>query len=207
MKKIILILALYSNFIFAGSASAEGAGLKINLNSTKISIIYNDNVEDKIVGMDYIRDPSELLFELIYLLNKNKKNILKFKKNIKISIDNDKGDIWVYQKENPSKVLLDIRNSKKIDGEILIKSICKGLDINKCKIEKNVKTSIYLTDIAVTAQQSDLIEFGCFPCKNNRTITLTERYENNSSRGRVPKFKKVVISKKTICKYFNKIRD
>ena len=40
---------------FVSAVYAEGAGLRVNYKNVKVSITYNDNVDDQISGVEYIR--------------------------------------------------------------------------------------------------------------------------------------------------------
>lgn len=207
MKKFIFILLITINLITSSIVYAEGAGLQVNYNNVEVSITYNDNVNDKITGVEYIREPSGALFDVIHLLQKNYKTTLTSNKNLKVNIDNHGGSLWVYQKEKPSTVVLDISNLKNLDNKIMLTAICKGLNLKGCSVTNNATVDLYLSDSYVSSTDTDLVDFGCFPCRNNKTITITDRYTPAKPNKYPPKFKKVTVNRQTIYHYFNKLRE
>lgn len=207
MKKIIITFLVSINFLSSSIVHAEGAGLQVNYNNVKIRIIYNDNVNDKITGVEYIRQPSGALFDVIYLLQKNSQAIIKLKKDIQVNVDNYGGHLSVYQEMEPTSVLLRKNNFKHLDNKSLLSAVCKGLNIKDCSIDNNSTIDLYLSDSYVTSSDTDLIDFGCFPCRNNKTITLTDRYTPAKTNPYPPKFKKVTVNRQTIYHYFNKLRE
>jgi len=207
MKKFIILFLTVINFVSAPVVHGEGAGLQVTYNNVKISILYNDNVNDKISGVEYIRQPSDALFDVIYILQKNSKAIEKLKKDIQVSVDNYGGHLSVYQEVKPTSVLLRKNNFKHLDNKSLLAAICKGLNIKNCSINKDATVDVYLSDSYVSSSNTDLIDFGCFPCRNNKTITLTDRYTPTKPNKYPPKFKKVTVNRQTIYHYFNKLRE
>jgi len=201
------IVAIFIVISFISIVHAEGAGLQINYNNVKVSIIYNDNVEDKITGVEYVRQPSGALFDVIYLLQKNSASIVTLNKDIQVNIDNYGGNLSVYQEVKPTSILLKKNNFKNLDYKELLSAICSGLKIKDCSIKDNATVDLYLSDSYMSNSHSDLIDYGCFPCRNNKTITLTNRYMPAKPNAYPPKFKKVTVNKQTIYHYFNNLRE
>ncbi|MCP4494154.1 MAG: hypothetical protein GY820_43650 [Gammaproteobacteria bacterium] len=205
MKYYVVLFLV--GFSFMSVIHAEGAGLQVNYNNIKIHITYNDNVEDKITGVEYIRRPSDALFDVIYLLQKNSSSIANLNKDIEVNIDNYGGNISIYQEVKPTSVLLRTNNFKHLDNKMLLSAICAGLSIRNCTVKDNTTVDIYLSDSYVSGSETDLIDFGCFPCSNNKTITLTDRYTPMRANAYPPKFKKVTVNRHTIYHYFNNLRN
>ena len=205
MKNYIIIFLVAISFI--SIVHAEGAGLQVNFNKVKIQIIYNDNVDDKISGVEYIRKPSDALFDVIYLLQKNSASIAALNKDIQVNVDNHGGNLSVYQEVKPTSVLLRINKFKHLDDKAVVSAICAGLNIKNCTIKDKATVDLYLSDSYVSSADTDLIDFGCFPCRNNKTITLTDRYTPVKPNPYPPKFKKVTVNRQTIYHYFNNLRN
>lgn len=205
-KLSIVFLALISFFV-TKNLYAEGAGLHINNKNVKISIRYNDNVEDKITGVNYIREASGALFDVTYLLQQHNSSISTLKKNITIKINNDSGRLRAYQKEEPSSVLLKLNEIKHLKKDDLLSAVCKGLSIEHCTIDNNATIDLFISNSHLSNKSSDLIEFGCFPCRNDRSIALSDRYTPAKPNPYPPAFKKVTVNKKSIYHYFNKLRE
>ena len=205
MKNHIIVFFVIISFSL--TIHAEGAGLKVNYNNVKISIVYNDNVEDNITGVEYIRHPSGALFDVVYLLQKNSRIISKLNKDIQVNVDNFGGNLSVYQEVKPTSVLLRKNNFKNLDKKALLLAICSGLNIKDCSVKDNATVDLYLSDSFMSHSNSDLIDYGCFPCRNNKTITLTDRYTPTKSNVYPPKFRKVSVNRQTIYHYFNYLRE
>ena len=194
-------------FCITTNLYAEGAGLHVTNKNIKISIRYNDNVEDKITGVNYIREASGALFDVTYLLQQHNSSTSTLKKNITIKINNDSGRLRAYQKEEPSSALMRLNKIKHLKKDDLLFAICKGLSIQHCTIDNDATIDLFISNSHLSNKSSDLIEFGCFPCRNNRSVALSDRYTPEKPNPYPPAFKKVTVNKETIYHYFNKLRD
>ena len=204
MKKLLILPCFFYILLFSNVSLAEGAGISLSYLGTKIDVRYNDNVNDKLTGVEYIREPSGALFDLIYLLQHS--NILDKPKTIEVEIDNYGGSLWIYKSKPNKTVLLDIGNLNALSKQEITKTLCKELGSSKCIPDKNATIDLYLSNLYLARKKSDLIEFGCFPCRNDTTIALTDIYKDTTEEN-MPKFKKVSVNKTTIYKYFNVLRD
>ena len=88
-----LLLAI--TFLLPTACYAEGAGIRLNYGELDIYVYYNDNAHDKITGVDYIRKPSGLLFDLIKVIQGNKETLLNKKNSITVDIGNYNGYIMI----------------------------------------------------------------------------------------------------------------
>lgn len=185
---------------------AEGGGLNINLNNFNMRLEFNDNIKnDNITGMQYIREPSGLLFDLVSIIQNNSELVSKFNKDIFIEADNYNQMLTIYEQSPEDKVLLNLKNIKHLDSGILVENICKILLIKDCKPNKYNSTHFFISNLIISKNNSDLIDFGCFPCRNNRRFTLTDRFTPTEPNQQPPKFTKVTVDRQTIYHYFNKL--
>jgi len=207
MSKIrILFFVILAGLLSATIAHAEGGGLRINYNKFNLYLEFNDNVPeegDKVTGMEYIREPSGILYDLISLIQANKDIIAKSDQEIYINTDNLNRSIWLMQDKPVSMWVLKLYNLKHFDSEMLLNNICKTLKIKNCQPPET--TYLYVSDIPLKSKNSDLIEFGCFPCSNKQNYTLTDRFTPTKPDAKKPNFSKVAITRKTINRYFQKL--
>jgi len=198
---VLILMTGLSQYVYA-----EGAGIRINYNKLKIHVEYNDNAFDKITGVEYIREPSGLLFDLIKIIQENSTIADQSNRNISVSIDNYGGSLWIYQETKPSYVALHEKNIKHLDKKLLLTTFCKILSIENCNTgDKKSQTWFYISDSNVSSDSADLIEFGCFPCNNIINYTLTPRFQSSDPNVPTPKFKKVTVDRQTIYHYFNNL--
>jgi len=201
---IILFILLFTSF--QSNVYAEGSGIRINYNKLKIYVEYNDNAYDTITGMNYVREPSKLLFDLLTLIQKNKKALSDSKLDIFVSVGNNNNYLLISQRKPSYKKHLLLENIKHLDKKILLTTLCKVLSIENCNTgDKKSKTWFYISDSNVSGKSADLIEFGCFPCNNIINYTLTPRFQSSDPNVPTPKFKKVTVDRQTIYHYFNKL--
>ena len=194
-------------FALPSLAFSEGSGLNVNLNQLDLRLEFNDNVmKDRITGMEYIREPSGLLFDLISLIQSNKNIVSNVDQEIYIDADNVNKSLSIYLRKNPKGYIVDENKITHIDKKILINGICKALTISNCEIPtKDSQTYFYRSNLNLSKRRTDLIEFGCFPCTNDRIYTLTERFTSKQPNVQKPTFTKVTVNRQTIYHYFNKI--
>lgn len=207
--KMFRLVSLFVFFSFHSAAFGEGGGLNLTLNHIELRLEYNDNTEvDNISGMKYIREPSGALFDLISIFQKNRTEISPISQHIHIDTDNYNKALSIYLRKKPKGYLVDLRNISKIDKNIIISGVCKALKISNCKVpDKKDTINLFISNSHLSNKSSDLIEFGCFPCRNDRSIALSNRYEPEKPNPYPPAFKKVTVNKETIYHYFNKLRD
>ena len=92
-------------FSLPSLAFSEGSGLNVNLNQLDLRLEFNDNVmKDRITGMEYIREPSGLLFDLISLIQSNKNIVSNVDQDIYIDADNVNKSLSIYlRKEHQAR--------------------------------------------------------------------------------------------------------
>lgn len=203
------IILLFFVLGFHQTAISEGGGLNISLNNIDLRLEFNDNADiDNITGMEYIRQPSGALFDLISLFQKNKEKISSLNQEIFIETDNYNKMLSIYLRKKPKGYLVDLRNITHIDKNIIINGVCKALNIRDCKTpDKSTTINLFISNSDLSNKSSDLIEFGCFPCRNDRSIALSDRYTPAKPNPYPPAFKKVAVNRQTIYHYFNKLRE
>ncbi|MDH5178735.1 MAG: hypothetical protein OEZ39_15050 [Gammaproteobacteria bacterium] len=206
MTRSIKYLLTFLLFGLSSAVFAEGGGFRFNYNKFNLYLEFNDNVPEKgdeVTGMGYIRDPSGFFYDLISLIQANQETISRSKQHIYIRTDNLNQAIWLKQQEPVSKWFLKLYNLKHFDDKLLLQSTCKALNIKDCTPPDS--TYIYVSDIPLDNHKVDLIEFGCFPCSNELRFTLTDRCSSGDTSARKPTFKKVMVTRKTIQQYFQKL--
>jgi len=196
-------------------AHAEGGGLRLTYHKLLIYVEFNDNLrakDDKITGMEYIREPSGLLFDLIQIIQTNRTKLVNVDKDIYVSVGNNDKGLWIYQQIEPSYRILELNKTKHLDKKILLTALCKDLGVKNCQPETAKETWFYTSNFNLPFRGTDRVEFGCFPCDNANNYALTTRFE--PSRGpntplahklAKPEFEKVTVNRQTIYHYFNKL--
>jgi len=204
VKKLISILVFCT---LSSLTLAEGSGLNLNLGQFDIRVEFNDNVsEDEITGMEYVREPSGLLFDLISLIQSNQERVSNVNQQIYVDADNLNKSFSVYLYKPPEGYAVKKYNISHLDKNLLFQSVCKALKINDCKIpEKDAQTYFYISSLLLSKKRTDLIEFGCFPCNNDLIYSLTKRYTSSEPNVQKPRFTKLTVNRQTIYHYFNKI--
>ncbi len=200
-------LILTITFLLSAACHAEGAGIRLNYGELVIYAYYNDNAHDKITGVDYIRKPSGLLFDLIKIIQDNKETLLNNKNSINIDIGNHNGYIMVEQEKPVYKTLVDFKKIKHLDNKSVLNTICQNLLNKTCTPHKDDKINLYLSTLILSAKSSDVIEFGCFPCSNDKNTGLTNRFKAQHKNEFPPEFKKVEVTRQTISRYFEKLSE
>jgi len=201
-KYILLLLFFFTSF----PAFSEGSGLNINFNKLDLRLEFNDNgMKDQIMGMEYIREPSGLLFDLISLIQSNRKHISNIDQEIYINADNINKSLSIYLKKQPEGFIYN-KKITHLDKKELLNGICKALKISSCKTpSKDSETYFYRSNLYLSNSTTDLIEFGCFPCTNDLIYSLSKRYTSNNPNAQQPTFTKETVNRQTIYHYFNKI--
>jgi len=190
------------------SAIAEGAGLNINLSHFDLRVEYNDNVPDEITGMEYIRKPGGLLFDLIALVQANQESLTTSDKHIRVEIDSYNKYVLVSVQEPKYERVLHLENIKKIDKQLLLNGICKATGIGTCDCKgERERTYFYQSNIPLNSKNADLIEFGVFPGVNKRIYSLTERSEGMAANRQQPIFTKVNVERGSMARYFEALSD
>jgi hypothetical protein len=209
MKKCItLLLTLFLSTAFANNALAEGAGLNINLSNFDLRVEYNDNVTDEISGMEYIRNPDGLLFDLIVLIQTNKDFLFKSNKRIRAEIDSYNRYILISIQEPEYKEVLHLENIESLDKNSLLKGLCEASGIAACDCkEKFDATYIYRSNMPLNKASADLIEFGVFPGNNKRIYALTSNWKSASPKSKHPMFTKIDIVRQSIYGYFDALNE
>lgn len=207
-KHTTFFLLLFLGTALTNNALAEGAGLNINLSNFDLRVEYNDNVPDEISGMQYIRTPDGLLFDLIALIQKNKDPLAKSNKQIRAEIDSYNRYILVSIQEPEYKEILHLENIKSLDKDSLLKGICEASGIALCDCKGKLDaTYVYRSNIPLGKENADLIEFGVFPGNNKRIYTLTSQWKPVSSKSQQPVFRKIDIVRQSIDRYFDALSE
>lgn len=213
MNKEEKIMSIYKSYViffllclFPTVGITGGSGIRMNFENFTIYAHYNDHADDKITGVDYIRNPDGLLFDLIKLIQDNQSIIKKSNKKISIDIGNHNKYLFITQNNPVRKEIVDIRNINHLDKKLIMNTLCKSLTNKECNYNQNSNIYIYLSTLLLSSSSSDLIQFGCFPCKNDRSISLSDRFVRDQPNEQTPKFKKTLINRQTIYHYFNKLR-
>ena len=163
-KRMTFLLLLCLDMAFMNDALAEGAGLNINLSNFDLRVEYNDNVPDEISGMEYVRTPDGLLFDLVAIIQKNKDFLAKSNKHIRAEIDSYNRYILVSIQEPEYRKILHLENIKSLDKSSLLKGICEASGIALCDCKGKLDTTyVYRSDTPLGKENADLIEFGVFP--------------------------------------------
>jgi len=193
----------------ASLAHAEGGGLRLTYHKLHIHVEFNDNLrakDDKITGMEYIREPSGLLFDLIQIIQANRVALLKIDKDVYVSVGNESKNLWILQQTEPSYIAFELSKIKHLDRKILLTALCKELGVKICQPETAKETWFYTSNINLPIRETDRVEFGCFPCDNAENYALTTRFQpGKRPQARKPIFKKITVNRQTIYHYFNKL--
>ncbi len=199
---LLFCLNLWSSLVFA-----EGGGLNISYNNINIRVEFNDNIDkDNVTGMEYIREPAGLLYDLIYLLQNNKQELNDIKQDVFVEADNLNKSLSIYLKYKPQGYVLDSSDVSHFDKEKLLKGICQSLKVSDCIADiNNTGTYLFYNESGMTIDTADLVEFGCFPCENKKNYTLTYKKAETTGLNNSEPCKKLKITRKTIGKYFKKI--
>ena len=86
-------------------------------------------------------------------------------------------------------------------------TICQNLLNKQCAPHEDDKINLYISKLILSAKGSDVIEFGCFPCNNNKNIGLTNRFKATRPNEHPPEFKKVEVTRQTISQYIDKLSE
>lgn len=205
MRRLNGVLLLYLS-LFAPIVLAEGGGLNINYKNINIRLEFNDNIkEDRVTGMQYIREPSGFLYDLIYLMQNNRPSLDNIKQDIYIEADNLNKSLSIYLKNQPQGYILDSSNVEHFSKNQLLNGICQSLKLNPCATDiNNSGTYIYFNKKNTISNTANLIEFGCFPCANKRNYTLTPPTHKANSL-KINDVEKLKINRDTITRYFTKL--
>lgn len=206
MKKLTFPLYIIMvSLLLPACSFAEGAGLRANVKGFELYIQYNDNGRDRISGMDYVRNPGGLLFDVISLLQANANQISKTGAEYVIEIGNINKYISINKNKPTEETIFYIEKIETLDQTLFKNELCKVITGKKCnKIPEQV--TLYISDQKLYSDLSDLIEFGCFPCSNKRTIAISDRFISSDKVATPPKFDKTMVTRKTIGRYFKRLR-
>jgi len=204
----LLIMILFCSCL-APAVYAEGGGFRINYNDFNLYLEFNDNISehnDAVTGMGYIREPAGIFFDILSLIQANREVIAKSRQHIVIYPDNENGSISIdvsQQGDQASTQILDLQNQKHFDAAMILKHVCKAMKLEKCQPAE--ATWIYVSEKPLVGFQSDMIEFGCFPCNNAIIYTLTDHLVATDPGDKLPRLKKTIIDRKSINNYFTKV--
>lgn len=207
--KIILIsriLVFLSGFFVSAAVYAEVPGININYNEFNLRIEFNDNAEDRITGMEYVREPSGMLFDMVYLIQSNAKRAAKLESDLLVKLGNNAGSVLINRNKPEYRRIKYEKNLKKLDADMLYRVICREITGKECvRPAKNATTWFYVSDTLLMPVETDLIDFGCLPCENIKRYTLTKRFDPAKENSYPPRFKKVTVDRVSIYHYFNKL--
>ncbi len=206
--RMTLFLTLLLSAVFTSSALAEGSGLNINLSNFDLRVEYNDNVPDEVSGMEYVRRPDGLLFDLIALIQTKKDFLAKSDKRIRAEIDSYNRYILVSIQSPEYKKILHLENIESLDKKLLLNGICEASGIDPCDCKGKLDTTyLYRSSIPLNKEHTDLVEFGVFPGNNKRIYALTSNWKSVSSKSQQPEFIKIDIGRQNIDRYFDALNE
>ena len=206
MKNLFVFLLLYFT-LWSSSVLAEGGGFNVNYRDINIRVEFNDNIKnDHVSGMTYIREPSGLFYDVIYLIQTNRQFLEHIKQDVFVDADNLNNSLSIYLKYEPKGYILDESNVMHFEKTKLISGICRSLQLLNCVIDGNNKgTYLFYNKVDMSSDDADLVEFGCFPCANKKNYTLTHIGSNLEDSKNSANCNKIEINRNTIGKYFQKL--
>lgn len=187
-----------------GAAHAEGSGVRLNLGRFTLYVEHNDMVPDKIMGMEYLRTPDGLLFDLIGLVQDNREKLRASHKEIYAHVDGYNKYLAIYQNKPEEKRIFVDDDLTRLKKHKFIKHLCAAMDIDKCacRVDKD-EIHFYVSDRELESEHADVIEFGQFPGMNNKKYSLTDRWALGTAGSSGPEFEKVTVTRDSIYEYFD----
>lgn len=193
---LFLLSCVFCPSIYASLA----VGMEIKAGNFDLFISYDDVLDKYDKNFDYIRDSSQLLFDLLALFQNHYDEIYAVK-----------DEYWIYLEVSGSLKIIISRTNwnsneyemirkipyKKLSKELLKQTICSLLPIKKCELGMYDHTFIYMAKKELTERQPNAILFGSFPSGD-----MSLNYVLRPPIGKESEFKKVLIFRKDTKKYF-----
>lgn len=195
---------LAAGLLFLGSAHGEGSGVRFGVKEFSLYVEYNDMVPDRIMGMEYLRNPDGLLFDLIAIVQDNKDKLEESNRAIYAHVDGYNKYLSIYQNKPEKKQVFVDNDLSRLEKHAFVKRLCAAMavDEHNCRLDKD-QTHFYVTDRELESEQADVIEFGQFPGTNNQNYSLTDRWSPGKAEISRPRFSKVTVNRDTIYDYFD----
>ena len=199
IKTILIIIFLISNMGTVFASSRVGIRLKIKTLTLEVHYYNTQGVYYSKNELNYVIDPSRLLFDLIFFLQNNGVHCNSSKCYYYFSIEKEEGDnsiTAVHKISNEREVFRDYKFTKL--SEKLLRGIIfyKTFKIRNFKAGK--KIILYKTKDKKLIKKYQHIIFGAMPGFTGRATTyyFIEPVKNA---------KKIIVSRKTIGQYFKRI--
>jgi len=202
MLKTKILLLIFLCFCVQYNVQASSAsGLELNADKFRIKITYNDAAE---VGekLEYLRVPSGLLFDLIYVLQNNFSEFSQIDSSFWFDISTENNAINVL-KYNATTQEFDLLSSNKypVIGEVEIRTqICNTVGLDNClNLFPSSSDAVYLFefDDSVSLINESIVLFGAFPSEQ-----MDVRFALNKGKADCKKLEIHRITKDDISQYF-----
>ncbi len=168
--------------------------------------------------LDYIQDPSGLLFDLIALFQENYGALSQEEKDISIEILGYKNERDWEDPLQESNIIMQIIESedsagklnsvswsvpfKKLDRSLLERQVCAVLPVMDCGLGAAKETYLYITENDDHSGNSLMVTFGAIPGSRYSPYPFLRPLQ-----GREKQFRKVTVKRSEMNMYFDSLLD